>query len=76
MANKTYIQCYCTIQNNEIILNGDVVLKLEPTTFSDFSKKAYQNFEMNYPKFFKMDNLSKLAFLGAELLLESEKKNR
>ncbi len=24
---------------------------------------------MNYPKFFKMDNLSKLAFLGSELLL-------
>ena len=25
---------------------------------------------MNYPKFFKMDNLSKLAFMGAELLLK------
>jgi hypothetical protein len=72
MANKTYIQSYCTIRNNEIILNGDSVLKLEPIPFSDFSKKAYQNFEMNYPKFFKMDNLSKLAFLGAELLLKSE----
>jgi hypothetical protein len=72
MANKTYIQSYCTIRNNEIILNGDSVLKLEQIPFSDFSKKAYQNFEMNYPKFFKMDNLSKLAFLGAELLLKSE----
>ncbi|TRX31254.1 3-oxoacyl-ACP synthase [Flavobacterium sp. ZT3R18] len=71
-TNKTYIQSYCTIQNNEIILNGDAVLKLESIPFSDFSKKAYQNFEMNYPKFFKMDNLSKLAFLGAELLLKSE----
>jgi hypothetical protein len=71
-TNKTYIQSYCTIRNNEIILNGDCVLKLESIPFSDFSKKAYQNFEMNYPKFFKMDNLSKLAFLGAELLLKSE----
>lgn len=71
--NKTtYIQSYCRIQNNEIILNGDSVFKLEPTTFSDFSKKASQKFEINYPKFFKMDNLSKLAFLGAELLLKSE----
>ena len=26
---------------------------------------------MNYPKFFKMDNLSKLAFIGSELLLKS-----
>jgi hypothetical protein len=45
---------------------------MEPTSFSDFSKKAYQHFEIIYPKFFKMDNLSKLAFLGAELLLKNE----
>ncbi|MCV9929617.1 3-oxoacyl-ACP synthase [Flavobacterium sp. LS1R49] len=70
--NKTYIQSYCTIQNNEIILNGASVFKTEPTSFADFSKQAYRNFEVNYPKFFKMDSLSKLAFLGAELLLKSE----
>lgn len=71
-ANKTYIKSFCTIQNNEIILNGETVFSTEPTVFSDFSKKTYQHLEMNYPKFFKMDNLSKLAFLGAELLLKSE----
>jgi hypothetical protein len=69
---KTYIQSFCTIQNNEIILNGETIFCTEPTVFSDFSKKAYQHLEMNYPKFFKMDNLSKLAFLGAELLLKVE----
>jgi hypothetical protein len=71
-VNKTYIKSFCTIQNNEIILNGDSVFSMASTGFSDFSKKAYQHLEMNYPKFFKMDNLSKLAFLGAELLLKSE----
>ncbi|MGO3707672.1 MAG: 3-oxoacyl-ACP synthase [Mesonia hippocampi] len=40
--------------------------------FSAFSKEAYKNFEINYPKFFKMDNLSKLAFLGADLLLKKQ----
>jgi len=70
--NKTYIQSFCTVQNNEIILDGVSIFKLEPTTFSAFSKKAYQKFEINYPKFFKMDNLSKLAFLGAELILKNE----
>ena len=70
--NKTYIQSFCKIQNNEIILDGTSIFKIEPTTFSDFSKQGYQNFEMNYPKFFKMDSLSKLAFLGAELLLKNE----
>ncbi|MFV8345694.1 3-oxoacyl-ACP synthase [Flavobacterium sp. ZB4P13] len=71
-TNKTYIQSFCTIQENEIILNGETVFNTEPTSFSDFSKKAYQKFEMNYPKFFKMDSLSKLAFLGAEMLLNKE----
>jgi hypothetical protein len=71
-VNKTYIKSFCTIQNNEIIVNGETVFSTEPTVFSDFSKKTYQHLEMNYPKFFKMDNLSKLAFLGAELLLKSE----
>ena len=70
--NKTYLQSFCKIQNSEIILDGASIFKLEPTTFSDFSKKAYQNFEISYPKFFKMDSLSKLAFLGAELLLKDE----
>ena len=72
LENKTYIQSFCTIQNNEIILDGASVFKIEPTTFSDFSKQTYQNFEINYSKFFKMDSLSKLAFLGAELLLKNE----
>jgi hypothetical protein len=70
--NKTYIKSYCTIQNNQISLNGETVYNTEPTVFSDFSKKAYQHFQIAYPKFFKMDNLSKLAFLGAELLLKTE----
>ncbi|MDX6181039.1 3-oxoacyl-ACP synthase [Flavobacterium sp. Fl-77] len=76
---KTYIHNYCTIENNEIVLNGTSIFKAEPTTFGDFSKQAYRNFDIQYPKFFKMDALSKLAFLGAELLLSpitsSEKEN-
>ena len=69
MTQKTHIQSYITIQNNEIVLNGTSVFKIEPTNFADFSKQAYRNFDIQYPKFFKMDALSKLAFLGAELLL-------
>ncbi|WP_125718630.1 3-oxoacyl-ACP synthase [Flavobacterium ustbae] len=69
MTQKTYIQSYIQIENNEIVLNGESVFKTEPTNFGDFSKQALRNFEIQYPKFFKMDALSKLAFLGAELLL-------
>jgi len=69
LENKHYIHSFCTIQMNQIQLNGEIVFKTDSVDFSDFSKKAYHNFQMNYPKFFKMDNLSKLAFIGAELLL-------
>ncbi|WP_348799545.1 3-oxoacyl-ACP synthase [Flavobacterium adhaerens] len=69
--NKSHIHSFCTIQNNRIFLNGDVVFTAESESFAGFSKKVYQHFEMNYAKFFKMDNLSKLAFIGAELLLHN-----
>ena len=70
--NFNYIESFCTIQKNEVILNGKSIIKSEGDLFSDFSKKIYQNLEINYPKFFKMDNLSKLAFLSAEFLLNNE----
>ena len=72
MKNENQNIPFCSIQNNKIILNGKSVFESEALSFFDFSKKAYQQFEMNYPKFFKMDNLSKLAFIGAELLLKNE----
>ena len=68
----TYIQSYCSITNNEICLDGKSVFKLDSALFSEFSKAAYKHFDLNYPKFFKMDNLSKLAFLGASFLLENQ----
>ena len=59
----------CTIENNTITLNDSVLFSDKSTSFGDFSKKALKALQMDYPKFFKMDNLSKLAFLAAEVLL-------
>jgi hypothetical protein len=70
--NKNYIHSFCTIQNSKIVLNDETIFETEPTSFADFSKQAYKKLEINYPKFFKMDSLSKLAFLGAEILLNTE----
>lgn len=67
---NAYITAYCKIEKNQISLNGETVFHLEDLSFQDFSKKAYQQFELNYPKFFKMDNLSKLAFLASEIILK------
>lgn len=48
-------------------LNGNRVFDTE--TEENYLKAAYQQLETEYPKFYKMDVLSKMAFLGTELLL-------
>ena len=72
LETKNYISNYCVIENNAVFFNGEKRFELETASFPEFIKSAYKNFEIDYPKFFKMDNLSKLAFLGAELLLNKE----
>ncbi|HSG67409.1 MAG TPA: hypothetical protein VK994_01785 [Bacteroidales bacterium] len=41
--------------------------------YRKFIRAAYKHFDVDYPKFFKMDGLSKLGFLSAEVLLADEK---
>ena len=72
MNKECYIQSYCTIQNNTIALDGKIIFKSEDTEFADFAKAGFRHFNIGYPKFYKMDNMSKLAFLSAELLLNKE----
>ncbi len=65
----------CRIENSKITVNNKVIFESATSNFSEFAKEAYKNFELNYPKFHKMDNLSKLAFLCAEMLLNNEEDN-
>ena len=53
-------------------MNGKTIFQEDSEDFPSFIKSAYKNFETAYPKFFKMDNLSKLGFLAADLLLKEE----
>lgn len=70
MSREIFIESTVLIQGNKIILNGEEVLNSVAENFSVFSKEVYQYFQVEYPRFFKMDNLSKLAFLGADILLK------
>ena len=36
-----------------------------------FLKSTYKNLEIKYSKFFKMDNLSKISFIAAEIILKN-----
>jgi hypothetical protein len=61
---------YCSIKPFEIRLNGSTIISKEQAEPADFLKSSYRKLNIQYPKFFKMDNLCKLAFLSAEVLLK------
>ena len=75
MNSDYYISSFCSIKNNTISLNGSKVYSDENIEFSEFIKAAYKSLNTNYAKFFKMDALSKLAFLAADVLLKNENLN-
>lgn len=57
--------------------DGAVVFERTDTDVAGFLLSVYQHFQFNYPKFYKMDNLSKLGWLASEILLKDnfEKNN-
>jgi hypothetical protein len=66
----------CTIENSKIIVNQQIIFESLAGNFSDFAKEAYKNLGFTYPKFHKMDNLSKMAFLASEMILKNEDHSR
>ena len=65
------ITAYCSIKPKQVRVNGKIEFDEENfTNFAPFIKSLYKQEEINYPKFYKMDGLSKLGFLAAELTLK------
>ena len=62
-----YISNSCLFVNNKLVLRG------ENPIFAKFLKEVYLHNETKYPKFYKMDALSKLAFVASEVLLKNFK---
>jgi hypothetical protein len=70
LKTETYISASCVISNKVVYKNGLPVFEDNKTEPSEFLIAAYRNFDLQYPKFFKMDNLSKLGWLANEILLQ------
>lgn len=66
-----YINGFIQWQDGNIRLNNEIILSLEAPDTHKQPQVVYEKLGINYPKFFKMDLLSKAAFLGAELLLRN-----
>lgn len=63
---------YCHITTNRILINGKLEFEDQShQNLKSFAVKAFRQAGIKYPKFFKMDDISKLGFLAAELLLQS-----
>src|SRR5690606_2381264 len=75
MLEKKNIRKSCTIEQHRVVVDDKLIWSSEPhVSFSDFAKGAFLHLDIDYPKFYKMDALSKLAFLAAEYILQEEDK--
>ena len=57
------------LQKRRVWLNGAVEYLSEAGSVDQLFRDMYRHYDIDYPKFFKMDNLCKLAFLSTEILL-------
>lgn len=60
------------IKKEQVWLNDDLYFEDTSGDFGLFSKNLFKSLGIDYPKFYKMDNQSKLAFLAAEIILKDE----
>ena len=70
MHNSFYIISSCHIQNGKVVLNGEALPVNNSSSLNEILKSLYQHLQLDYPKFFKMDELCKLAFITTELTLK------
>lgn len=72
MANNLLISSYASIVKGQAWENGRMFYNIGyESGFSGYSRLLYKKLDLLYPKFFKMDNLCKLAILTSELLWHS-----
>ena len=64
------INKYCHIKNNSIYVDDKLLYADKKAVgLRSFAKSVYRYLKPSYNKFFKMDEISKLGFLAAEVLL-------
>lgn len=71
MEQKNYITSLCSIKDGAVFLDKVPGYSDRSLDSADFIKAAYKEYQLNYPKFYKMDNLSRLAFVASELLIKN-----
>jgi len=70
LSSDIYITASCRISDHVVCKNEAQVFENKDASLLDFLFSVYHHFGINYPKFYKMDNLSKLGWLASEILLK------
>ena len=70
MSADKHITASCIISKHAVYKDAKKVFENKKAAVSDFLLAVYRLLEVQYPKFHKMDNLSKLGWLTAEILLK------
>jgi uncharacterized protein YqgQ len=65
-----YIKSYGRIVPGRVLRDGEVYFESDGMRVHDFLSDVYRKLGIEYRKFYKMDTLSKLGFLAAELVLD------
>jgi hypothetical protein len=67
---ENHIISSCIIERGTVFKDGSVLFENKDADLAEFLLSVYQHFQLNYPKFYKMDNLSKLGWLASEALFK------
>lgn len=70
VESKYFISSFAKIKKGKVVRNSQTLDFTYSGESGKFLKSLYKYLNLNYPKFYKMDALCKLAFLTAEFLLE------
>lgn len=70
LLTQNHIISTCRIERGSIFKNQELLFENKSADLPAFLLSVYQHLQLNYPKFYKMDNLSKLGWLASEVLLK------
>jgi hypothetical protein len=65
------IRRYSTITNNRAVVDNNLIFEADGSVdYASFIVSLYKKVNLGFPKFYKMDAISKLGVMGTELLLQ------
>ncbi len=61
----------CRIHQNKVLVNGKKYFASDNSQHDELSMQLYRFLKTEYPKFYKMDLLSKMGFLATEIICQT-----